>query len=162
MSGVRFSHRPPMEKIRAKFTVGVFGIIFDEQNRILLCHRTDYDLWNLPGGGLEEREPPWEGIKREVKEETGFDVEVIKILGVYSKRDEDNLAFSFLCKIIGGQAVLNNEADQIKYFDIDELPKNTIPKQVERIKDALQNSDRTILKVQVGRNSLELAKEGKL
>ncbi|MFA6537136.1 MAG: hypothetical protein WCT18_01920 [Patescibacteria group bacterium] len=34
------------------FKVASFGIIFDEQNRILFCHRTDYDLWNLPGGGV--------------------------------------------------------------------------------------------------------------
>jgi len=151
-----------MEEIRAKFTIGVFGVIFDEQKRILLCHRTDYDLWNLPGGGLEKREPPWEGVIREVREETGFDVEVVKLLGVYSKRDEDNLVFSFLCKIIGGQATLNNEADKIEFFDTDKLPKNTVPKQIERIRDALEHSDKTILKIQIGKNSIELAKEGKL
>ncbi|HTE49023.1 MAG TPA: NUDIX hydrolase [Candidatus Paceibacterota bacterium] len=151
-----------MKKNRAKFTVGVFGIIFDEQNRVLLVHRTDYDLWNLPGGGLEAREPPWEGVKREVKEETGFDVEVEKLLGFYSKRDEDNLALSFKCKIIGGRATLNNEADQIKFFETDKLPANTFPKQVERIKDALQNSDKTILKVQTGRHTIDLARERKL
>jgi len=37
---------------QAQFTIGVFGIIFDERDRILLVHRTDYDLWNLPGGRL--------------------------------------------------------------------------------------------------------------
>lgn len=151
-----------MPKNRAKFTIGVFGMIFDEQNRILLCHRRDYDLWNLPSGGLESREPPWEGVKREVKEETGFDVEVIKLIGIYSKRDHDDLALSFLCKIIGGKATLNNEADKIEYFEINKLPANTVPKQVKRIKDALQNSDTTILKVQTGKNSIQLAKEGKL
>ncbi|KKT00114.1 MAG: NUDIX hydrolase [Candidatus Nomurabacteria bacterium GW2011_GWF2_43_8] len=151
-----------MEENRAKFTIGVFGIIFNEQRKVLLVHRTDYDLWNLPGGGLEKREPPWEGVKREVKEETGFDVEVKKLVGFYSKKDQDDLALSFLCKIIGGQATLNNEADKIEYFEVDKLPLNTIPKQVERIKDALQNSDITILKIQTGKSSIELAKEGKL
>ena len=161
MSNEKIINQNPVDN-RAKFTVGVFGIIFDEQNRILLTHRRDYDLWNLPSGGLESREPPWEGVKREVKEETGFEVKVIKLVGVYSKRDHNDLALSFLCKIIGGQATLNDEADQIEYFEVDKMPKNTIPKQVERIKDALQNSDKIILKVQIGRNSIELAKEGKL
>ena len=52
----------------AKFTIGVFGIILDEQSKILLVHRTDYDLWNLPGGRLESGESPWEGVVREIKE----------------------------------------------------------------------------------------------
>jgi len=49
------------------FSIGVFGIIFDVEGRVLLCHRRDYDLWNLPGGGLETGEAPWEGLIREVR-----------------------------------------------------------------------------------------------
>lgn len=44
------------------FTIGVFAVIFDEKNRILFCHRTDYDLWNLPGGCMEHGETPWDCI----------------------------------------------------------------------------------------------------
>jgi ADP-ribose pyrophosphatase YjhB (NUDIX family) len=40
--------------MKSVFTIGVFGIIRDEQNRVLLCLRNDYDLWNLPGGALEQ------------------------------------------------------------------------------------------------------------
>ena len=56
--------------MKSTFTIGVFGIIRDEQNRVLLCLRNDYDLWNLPGGTLEQGESPWQGVIREVKEET--------------------------------------------------------------------------------------------
>jgi len=48
------------------FKIGVFAIIFNEKKEVLLCHRRDYDLWNLPGGGLEENESPWDGIIREI------------------------------------------------------------------------------------------------
>ncbi|MBI3633099.1 MAG: NUDIX domain-containing protein [Candidatus Vogelbacteria bacterium] len=137
-------------------------MIFDEQNRVLLCHRRDHDLWNLPGGALESGEVPWDGVKREVKEETGLDVEITKLAGVYSKPDKDDMVFSFVCKILGGEIALNDEADQIEYFAIEKLPSNTVPKQVERIKDALQNTHAAILKVQTGRSALELLKEGKL
>ena len=41
------------------FTIGVFGIIIDDKDRVLLCHRRDFDLWNLPGGGVETGESPW-------------------------------------------------------------------------------------------------------
>ena len=58
------------------FTIGTFAIIFDDQGRVLLCHRRDLDVWNLPGGGLESGELPTEAVLREVKEETGLKVVV--------------------------------------------------------------------------------------
>jgi ADP-ribose pyrophosphatase YjhB (NUDIX family) len=39
-----------------RLNIGVFAIIFDDKKRILFCHRTDRDLWNLPGGALEKGE----------------------------------------------------------------------------------------------------------
>lgn len=148
--------------MQAEFTVGVFGIIFDDKKRTLLVHRTDYDLWNLPGGRLESGEAPWEGVIREIQEETGFKAEVIKITGVYFKPDKNNIVFTFLCKIIGGHSTLSRESDKIEYFEIDKIPNNTVIKQVERIKDVMQNSNEVILKIQTGKTSIELVKEGKL
>jgi ADP-ribose pyrophosphatase YjhB (NUDIX family) len=144
------------------FTIGVFGIVFDEQNRVLLVHRCDYDLWNLPGGGLKHGESVDEGVKREVLEETGLNVEIIKLVGVYSKKDRKDIVFSFLCKIISGRITLSDETDKIEYFEINKIPKNTIPKQVERIKDATKNPSKIIFKTQTGKSSIELIKEGLL
>jgi len=149
--------------MKSSFTIGVFGFITDEKDRILLCLRNDYDLWNLPGGGLEDGETPWQGVIREVKEETGLDVEVEKLLCVYSKPEKNKIGFDFKCKIIGGEITLNNEAKEIKYFKLDEIPKNTIPKQVERIKDFFEDKNSQVkLKVQIGKPVLELIREGKL
>ena len=148
--------------MKAQFIIGAFGIIFDEQKRVLLVHRKDYDLWNLPGGTLEDFESPKNAVIREVKEETGLDVEISKLLGVYNKENKNDMAFSFLCKVIGGEITLNDEADKIEYFEIDKLPANTVPKQVERIKDALSNPSEVIFKTQTGKSAIELVKEGKL
>ena len=148
--------------MQAKLTIGAFGIIFDEQKRILLVHRRDYDLWNLPGGTLENFESPVNTVKREVREETGLEVEVSKLLGIYNKDNKNDMAFSFLCKVKSGKITLNDEADKIEYFEINKLPTNTVPKQVERIKDALLNSNEVIFKTQTGKSSIELVKEGKL
>lgn len=148
--------------MKQTFIIGVFGIIKDEQNRVLLCLRNDYDLWNLPGGGLEKGESPWHGVIREVKEETGLDVEVIKLAGIYSKPQKDEIIFSFECKIVGGEITLNDEAKDIQWFAFDEIPKNTSPKQVERIKDLLENPTDLIMKIQEGESSIELIREGKL
>jgi ADP-ribose pyrophosphatase YjhB (NUDIX family) len=147
---------------KPRFTVGVFGIILDDQERVLLCHRRDYDLWNLPGGSLESGEAPWDAIVREVKEETGLEVEASRLAGVYSKPDQDEIALSFVCRSLGGELTLNDEADKIEYFAVGSLPRNTVPKQVERIKDALANHAATIFKTQTGKPSIELVKEGKL
>lgn len=149
-------------RVQTQFTIGVFGIIFDSEGKVLLVHRTDYDLWNLPGGRLENNEVPWEGVKREIKEETGFESEVIKLVGVSSKRNKNDIVFTFLCKITNGQAALNKEADKIEYFEINKIPPNTVPKQVERIKDVLQNPNEIILKIQTSKSAIELIKEGKL
>ena len=148
--------------MKAQFTIGVFALILDGQGRVLLCHRRDHDLWNLPGGGLESGESPWDGVKREVKEETGLDVEVEKLCGVYSKEGKDDLGFSFVCKVIGGELTLNEEADKLEYFDVADMPHNTVPKQVERIKDAVSDPDAFFMKVQGGKSTMELLKEGKL
>jgi len=147
---------------RAKFTVGVFGVIFDDQKKVLLVHRTDYDLWNLPGGQLEEGEAPWQGVIREIKEETGFEAEVIKLAGVSFKPDKNDIVFTFLCKITGGQKTFSRESDKIEYFEIEKFPPNTSPKQVERIKDAISNPSEVIFKTQTGKSSIEMVKEGKL
>ena len=140
---------------KATFTIGVFAAIFDEENRILFCHRTDYDLWNLPGGALEKSEAPWEGVVREVKEETGLDVEVERLAGIYSKPGKTEIVFQFVCKVIGGKITLNDEADRIKYFAFDYIPDNTPPKQVERIKDILDNPSKLIMKTHTGKSSFQ-------
>jgi len=142
------------------FTIASFGIIFDQQNKILLCHRRDYDLWNLPGGTMEVGESPWECVVREIKEETGLNVEIKKLIGVYNKPEKNEICFSFMCSIINGELTLNEEADKLEYFAIKDIPANMSLKQIERIKDALSlNGDNVTLKNQRGKSSIELIKE---
>lgn len=151
-----------MENNRAQFLAGGFGLIFDEEGRILLVHRTDYDLWNLPGGSSDVGETPWQTAIREIKEETGFDAEIIKLVNISLKVSKNDIIFTFLCKINRGQATLSNESDKIEYFKIDEIPSNTSLSQVERIKDYLENPNEVSFKKQTGKSSIELLKEGKL
>jgi ADP-ribose pyrophosphatase YjhB (NUDIX family) len=117
---------------------GVFGLIFDEKKRVLLCHRRDMDLWNLPGGGLNKNELPCEGVKREVKEETGLNVEIAQLSNVYFKPKEKETVFCFICKIKSGKTKINEEADKIKYFEFKNLPLNTAKSHIRRINDVLK------------------------
>jgi len=142
--------------------IGVFAIILNEKEAVLLCHRRDHDLWNLPGGGLEIGESPWEGVIREVKEETGFDVEVEKCIGIYNKTEKQEIVFSFKCNIVSGELTLNDEADQIEYFKLDQIPKNTSLNQLERIHDYFLDKNHFYMKEQNSISSIDLIKQGKL
>ena len=75
------------------------------------------------------------------QEETGLDVEITRLAGIYNKPEKSELVFSFVCKIIGGQLTLNEEADKIEYFAIKDIPHNTSPKQVDRIHDVLEKKE---------------------
>ena len=147
--------------MKPSFAIGVFWIVRDQEDRVLLCLRNDYAFWNLPGGVLEDKESPWQWVIREVKEETWLDVEVVRLIGIYPKQDKNEIVFSFACKVIGGEITLNEEAKEIKYFSIDALPKNTPPKNVERIEDAAKDESHVIMKVQSGQSTMQRFNEGK-
>ncbi len=144
------------------FKIGAFAVILDRRGKVLLCHRRDYDLWNLPGGGVESGENPWDAVIREVKEETGLNVTIERLQGIYNKPKENDIVFNFICRVNRGAITLNDEAGKIEYFDINNLPKNTVPKQIERIKDAVSGNDKVIMKEQFGAGAIELVKQGKL
>lgn len=130
------------------FSIGAFAIIFNENGQVLLSHRRDMDAWNLPGGGLESRELPSEAVIREVEEETGLEVEIERLVGVYGKVDKDELVFAFVCRIVGGNFILTDETDQHGFFSVNEFPSNTLSKHVERVQDALQASNQPIFRHQ--------------
>jgi 8-oxo-dGTP pyrophosphatase MutT (NUDIX family) len=134
---------------------GAFGVIFDDQRRVLLCHRRDIDAWNLPGGLVEPGEAPWDAAVREVREEVGLDVAITRLTGVYWKPDSEDLVFNFECRVVSGSPSLSDEADQVDYFGVDALPANTAPKHVERIRDALAGGP-PAMRVQTGPGMREL------
>ncbi len=141
-----------------KFVIGAFVVIFDEKNRVLLSRRRNLDLWNLPGGGVEKGELPTEAAVRETKEETGLKIKILDLVGVYGKPHRDEFAFVFLGKVTGGKLKKSKEADKHRYFSLKKIPKNTIPKHVERIHDAARNLDKPIFNQQRGISGRELVK----
>jgi ADP-ribose pyrophosphatase YjhB (NUDIX family) len=128
--------------------ISAFAIIKNKKGDILLCHRRDRDLWNLPGGRVEVGESPWAAVLREVKEEVGLQVRVIHLAGIYAKPNHDELSFSFSCEITGGNLTETDEADAIEYFNINNFPPNTSERQVERVKDEIAQPNVVILKKQ--------------
>jgi len=113
------------------------------------------DVWNLPGGGVESGELPTETVVRETREETGLEVAVGRLVGVYPKVSKDELVFAFLCRV-GGEMGETDEADACEFFHMDEIPGNMSPKQVERIGDAIQDGQPPVFRRQGGAETREL------
>ncbi len=130
------------------FRIGVFALIFNHEHQILLGHRRDIDWWNLPGGGMEVGETVDEALCREVREETGLEVKVEQLVGVYSKPQKQEVVLTFLCQVIGGILQSTEETRESRYFAPDALPKNTLPKHRQRIEDALSNQQRAFIRAQ--------------
>lgn len=118
------------------FSLGAFAVIQDADGRVLLCHRRDMDLWNLPGGRVEAGELPTEAVIRETREETGLEIVVRRLTGVYGKPGANDLVFVFLCDAMGGILTRGDEADDLHYFEAGRFPPNTIEFHVQRIADA--------------------------
>ncbi len=130
------------------FRIGVFALIFDDQGRVLLCLRRDIDWWNLPGGGMEAGETVDEALWREVREETGLEVEVGQLVGVYSKPQKQEVVLTFRCGITGGDLHPTEETLESRYFVPVALPRNTLPKHRQRVEDALLNSPGAMIRAQ--------------
>src|SRR5215469_9355183 len=93
-----------------KHSVSVAAVITDDQGRALLIQRRDNGRWEPPGGVLELDETLEEGLRREIREETGLDIEAGHISGVYKNMPRGIIALVFRCKIIGGQLRGTDEA----------------------------------------------------
>ena len=142
-----------------RFQIGVFATVLDDDGRVLLVHRTDCDWWCQPGGGMETGETPWEGVIRETREETGFEVAVERLVGVYSWAPrEDEVIFNFVCRITGGERATSDESDDVRFFAPDDLPANTFPEHIHRIHDALHGELRALLKLARGPSSRDIAR----
>ncbi len=103
----------------------VVAVVEDNDGRILMIHKTDNDLWALPGGGHDIGEYIRDTVVREVREETGYDIEVTNIIGTYTNphhvmayddgevRQQFSIAFS--AKLIGGEARTSDESKEVAW-----------------------------------------------
>ncbi len=113
--------------------VTVGAIAFNEKNEVLLVKRAanihNGGKYTVPGGFLDRNENTSEGTLRELKEETGFDGEIVSLFRVNEnpnrpKEDRQNVDFLYLVKVVGGSSTINSEVSDIHWFDRNSLPSD--------------------------------------
>ena len=129
---------------------GVRAVIVDDANRVLLARRSDTGRWHPIGGGVEPGEDPAEACRREVLEETGLTVDIVRLTGVYTSPEVvypnghrvRYVSTVFRCRPAAGEArVADDEATEVRWFAPDEIPD--IRPDVDRsLRHALSEDDR--------------------
>jgi len=109
---------------RSKFRAAVAALVFNEQGQILLFKHTYRKFeWGIPAGSLEYHEQPADAVLREFYEETGMQIQIKKLFTVTSAREDHHLTVVYLCKITGGKFKPSHEISEMKYFDVNDLPR---------------------------------------
>ena len=105
------------------------AVIFKD-NKILLVHENN-NTWSLPGGWCDVLESVKSNTIKEVKEETGLDVDTIKVIAIQDRNKHNKPIYAYgvckvfiLCDVISGEFEKNIETTEIKYFSQDEIPNN--------------------------------------
>jgi ADP-ribose pyrophosphatase YjhB (NUDIX family) len=123
-------------------TLGV-NIAILKEGKVLLTQREDFEVWCLPGGAVDENESIAAAALREAREETGLQVELKHLVGVYSQPNwlNSHHALVFAAQATGGEPrPQSNEVLAMDYFSQQCLPEPILFGQRQRILDALSNA----------------------
>jgi len=111
--------------------VAVTAVAPNEKGELLLQRRTDNGLWALPGGAQDLGESITQTVVREVKEETGFDVEVTGVVGIYSNprhviefsdgEIRQQFSICFHARVVGGSAATSSESSEVAFVAPEDL-----------------------------------------
>ncbi len=121
--------------------VGVTAVVISEEGEVLLHRRADDGRWSTPGGILEPEEEPARAVVREVREETGVEVEVERLTSVVAQEpftypNGDRVQFldlAFRCRPVGGAP----DASGDESLDVRWFPPKALPDMPQRILDRI-------------------------
>ena len=107
------------------------AVVADSDGRIVLARRRDNQLWTIPGGAMEPGETIVQTAMREVKEETGIEVEVVSLVGIYSDPHHvveyadgevrQQFSVCFACRPTGALGDRDDEMSEVGFFPPDAI-----------------------------------------
>jgi ADP-ribose pyrophosphatase YjhB (NUDIX family) len=109
----------------------VCALVLDDAGRVLLARRKfepDAGKWDVPGGFLEEDEEALDGLRRELREETGLEIEPLELAGIWADRygGGDNatatLNLYWTARIVSGEPTAADDVAELRWFSLDDLP----------------------------------------
>ena len=106
----------------------VDGVLFNGRKLLLIKrkHEPFKDIWALPGGFVDYGETTEHAVIREMKEETGLDVKIIDLIGVYSDPNRDprghTVSIVYDLEMMGGKLAGGDDAAEAQFFNYDSLP----------------------------------------
>lgn len=133
--GSRLAERPVQGVLRLACTACEFihyqdpkvavAVLTGREGQVLLAQRNHdpaMGLWTFPSGFVDAGEVLEEAAAREAREETGAEVRIERLLGVYSERGNPVVLVVYLAELVGGELAPGDEATAIGFFDLDALP----------------------------------------
>ncbi|MFE6173711.1 NUDIX domain-containing protein [Streptomyces sp. NPDC056464] len=124
MSRIDYFRDPKAPKANS-VVPSVTAVVQDDAGRLLLIHKTDNDLWALPGGGHEIGERIADTVVREVLEETGIEVAIVSIVGLYTDPEHvlayddgevrQQFSICFRARPIGGSLRTSSESKEVRW-----------------------------------------------
>ncbi|SPM30518.1 NUDIX hydrolase [Mycobacterium terramassiliense] len=123
-----------------KHSVSVAGIVVRDDGLVLVIRRDDNDHWEAPGGVLELHESFEDGVRREVLEETGLDVTVERLSGVYKNLTHGIVALVYRCRPAEGITHPTAEAREVRWMTRGEVQSAMSPAFAVRVLDAFDES----------------------
>jgi ADP-ribose pyrophosphatase YjhB (NUDIX family) len=123
-----------------------------DDGKILLTKREDFETWILPSGGVEDGESLAQAAIRETKEETGLDVELTRLVGIYSRLRGvfPGYMILFAATPIGGEIKCQEgETIAVEWFAFDEIPSPLSLGHERRIKDAIEGRSGVVVSQEI-------------
>jgi ADP-ribose pyrophosphatase YjhB (NUDIX family) len=131
-------------------------VVLDDRERVLLMRRRGEGTWGLPGGGVEVGETWQQAARRECHEETGWDVDLHDLLGLYSDPATQTHRYPngrvihcvgaiFLATPRGQTGAPDGEAAELGWFALDRLPAPLFAPDVPVLDDAARRHDRPFI-----------------
>ncbi|TCB99022.1 NUDIX domain-containing protein [Micromonospora zingiberis] len=135
MTGRRDYYHDPQAPTANSLVPGAAALVTDQHGRVLLQRRTDSGNWALPGGAMDIGETLQQCAVREVKEETGLDIEITGLLGIYTDpahviayadgEVRQEFTVTYLARVTDGTLTVSDESTEVRFIhptDFDRIP----------------------------------------